>query len=102
MKIEIKSSSLPLIHQLKEGNEIEGVSVEIPPIYERRDLGGENIALAIITLAASVPAGLFTAFLYDKIKGKSAKITINRKEVHIDKGEIRRVIEESIKIENSG
>jgi len=98
MEIEIESSSLPLIYQLKEGNKIEGVSVNIPPIPERRDLS-ENIAIAIITLAANIPIGLFTTWLYDKIKGKPAKITINRKVIDIDKGKIKRIVEENIKIQ---
>jgi len=46
-----------------------------------------------------VPVGLFTKWLYDKIKGTSTKITINRKEIDIKKGEIKKIIEENIQIE---
>jgi len=34
--------------------------------------------------------------LYDKIKGKASKLTIDRTEVHIDEGEIKKVITEKI------
>jgi len=44
--------------------------------------------------------GLFANWLYDKLKKSENKIKslkINKKEVRIDKNEIRRIIEESIK-----
>ena len=76
-----------------------GVSVAVPPVMERRDIS-EAWATAIFTVLAGVPASVIAGLLVEKFKSdKSAVITINRKEVRLEDGEIVRVIEESIKIE---
>ena len=72
---------------------------EDPPIMERRDIS-EAWVTAIFTVLASVPASVIAGLLIEKFKNdKSAVITINRKEVHLEKGEIVRVIEETKRIE---
>jgi hypothetical protein len=76
-----------------------GVSVVIPPVMARRDIS-EAWATAIFTVLASAPASFIAGLLVEKFKNeKSTVVTINRKEVSLEDGEIVRVIEESIKIE---
>ena len=95
IEIKIETSNVMLINTIKQ-DAPDGVSIQTPPIIERRDLGTMPAVVIIVTFVANVSAGLVAAWLYDRIKDKSTKITINRKEVIIDKGEIRKVIEENI------
>lgn len=99
MKIELRTSYIPLLVRLDNSDKPEGVSVLVPPIEMTRTVGDNPIALAVISLAASVPVGVFVNWLWDKIKDKPAKITINRREVTFSKGEIRKVVEESIHLD---
>lgn len=52
-----------------------------------------------LTFGSSVTAGLVANWLYDKLKNKTERITINRREIQLDNKEIKKIIEESIKIE---
>ena len=52
----------------------------------------------VLQLAREVGVGLVSAWLYDKLKQKPAKIFYHRKEIRCEQGEIRRVIEEHLKI----
>jgi hypothetical protein len=75
--------------------------VKISPIKMKRDVS-DPWAIAIITLASSVPVGLFVNWLAKKLIDKtSTKITINRKEIYFDKGEVTRLIEETKEIEQN-
>ena len=66
---------------------------------ERRDIS-EAWATAIFQVAGSVPATVIAALLVKLITDKrSTVITINRKEVKLEEGEIVRVVEESVRIE---
>jgi hypothetical protein len=60
--------------------------------------GDGDIFTVTLNLARDVGVGLVSAWLYDKLKRKSAKIIYRRKEVRCEQGEIRRVIEENLKI----
>jgi hypothetical protein len=78
---------------------LEGTSVYVPQLTITKGLGFTEPVDITITVASSVSIGLLTNWLYDKFKNsRSRKISINRKEIHIDKGEITKTIKESIKI----
>ena len=99
MEIHVRSKHLPMILSLRSAELPLGVSVEVPPVMERRDIS-EAWATAIFTVIASVPVSVIAGLLLEKLKkDKSAVVTINRKEVALEHGEIVRVIEESIKME---
>ena len=99
MEIHVRSKHLPLIMTLRDKPLPEGVSVSVPPVMERRDIS-EVWATAIFTVLASVPASVIAGFLVEKFKkDKSAVVTINRKEVRLENGEIVSVIEETTKVE---
>ena len=99
MEIHISSKHLPMILSLRRTELPLGVSVEIPPVMERRDIS-EAWATAIFQVAGSVPATVIAALLVKLITDKrSTVITINRKEVKLEEGEIVRVVEESVRIE---
>jgi hypothetical protein len=78
----------------------KGVSVMVPPLEFQKDYGAEDIAVSvIISVATGVPASLVAAWLYDKLKyHRSRQISIDRREIHISKGELTKIIEETIKI----
>jgi hypothetical protein len=65
----------------------------------RKSFGMPEIVNFTLTFGSGVAAGLVANWLYDKLKNKAEKITINRREIQLDKEEIKKIIEESIKIE---
>lgn len=72
----------------------DGSTVAYAGTYERRGLNFPSIVHAGVDLAGTVGVGLFTNWLYDKLKGKPAKLRINRQEVEITPERIRIVIEQ--------
>ena len=71
----------------------------------KRDAGAEPVAQVIYTLLLGVPAGVLSAWIYDKIRGVKDKpefrLRINHKEVtEISEDSIRRVIEDKIEVEH--
>jgi hypothetical protein len=74
-----------------------GVRVQIVTL-KPLSAGQSEILGLFISLARDVSVGVFSAWLYDKIKGKPAKIEYRRKEIHCEQGEIRRVVEEHLTI----
>jgi hypothetical protein len=101
MKVQIKSKHIPMILSLDQGEIPEGIIIEKLPVQMQRDGLSESLGIAIITLAASVPIGVFINWLSNKlfVDQASTKITINRKEIHFDEGQITRLIEETRTIE---
>lgn len=53
----------------------------------------------VVMFGGSVAANVVANWFYDKFINRVEKIVINRKEVHLNKDEITRVLEETIKIE---
>lgn len=99
MKVTVKTPFVPLVFDLRR-DAPEGVAVEVPPVGLSRDLGAQDIALAIITLAASVPVNIFSSWLERKLSGrKPVQISVNGKEVSGDVREVLRVIEEEMRLE---
>lgn len=60
----------------------------------RKAVGFPAIVHVGIDMASAVGTGLVSSWLYDKLKGKPAKLRINRCEVEITPDKIRIVIEE--------
>jgi len=102
MEIRIETTFVPLVFALKS-DKPEGVSVFVPPVEMHRSIDAQDVALAIITtIGFGVPTSVLANWLYEKLKGSAKShttITINRKQVYLDLGEITRVIEEQVKIE---
>ena len=70
----------------------------------KREAGSESFAQVIYTLLIGVPAGVLSAWIYDKIRGVKDKsefrLRINHKEItEISEETIRRVIEHEIEVE---
>lgn len=104
MEITVSSAHFPAIMMLSHEKLPEGVSVTVPPIIEKRNFPiSETWAIAIFQVAASVPTAVVSLFIYDYFKklltNSNPKITINRKKINLEHGEIVRVIEETIQIE---
>ena len=70
-----------------------GVTVQVMAL-KPLSTGQDEILALFISLARDVSVGVFSAWLYDKIKGKPAKIEYRRKQINCQQGEIRRVVEE--------
>jgi hypothetical protein len=102
MEIKIETLFVPLVFELKK-QPPEGISVYVPPVEMKRTIDSQDIALAIITtISLGIPASVLANWIYDKIKGKAenyTKIIINKKEVRYNKGEIQKIIEEEMVIE---
>lgn len=68
--------------------------------YIRKAVGFPEIAKFVLTFGSGMAAGVAANWLYDKLKGrKIEKLIIERTEVEIDQGEIKRVIEENLRVE---
>lgn len=58
-----------------------------------------HVITLLLTFGGNVASGLIANWLYEKIKGKATKIRIQRKEIQIDEGEIKKIIDEIIEAE---
>ena len=97
MKVVIESKHLPTIFTLEHGGVPAGVTIDIPEVIERRGVGFETVATAILSFGSGVAAGVLANWLYEKLHGKpSTRLTINRIEVQITRDDIIRVIQEEI------
>ena len=68
--------------------------------YERKGLDFLAIIYFAVSISSSVGASVFASWLYDKLKGKRIKkFIIERTEIELDEGEIKRIIEEKLTIE---
>lgn len=99
MQIDVKTEFVPLTYEL-EKDIPAGIDVRVNRPLLRRSFDSQDVAIAVITVAANIPTGLLTAWLWEKLRDKPrTTITINKKDVRMEQGEIARVIEEQIKIE---
>ena len=86
-----------------------GDSVEVAPgarlVWQGsigyKAFGEPSWATYLLEIAGAVPAGVIAAWLYHKLKGRALRMTIDRTEVEIEEGEIKKVIQERIDIEES-
>lgn len=67
--------------------------------YIRKAIGFPEIARFVLTFASGAATGVAGNWLYDKLKGrKIEKLVIEKTEVEIDRGEIKKVISEKLRI----
>jgi hypothetical protein len=99
MEIQIEPTSSDDFARLLKSKRPEGI--DILPFPRKLEYGPPiDLTTLFVTLAASVPVGLFINWLSQYLIDKpSTKITINRKEIYYDEGEITRMIEETRVIE---
>jgi len=112
MNIEIHTQEKDLVYDLLGkssatiNDEIQ-ISDQLKLRYEGTDcckaVGFPEIAYFVLTIgsgfAVDLAAGVTANWLYDKLKGKKIKVIIERTEVEIDRGEIKKVIIEKLRIE---
>lgn len=100
MLIEIESFFSPrLLSEFKDSP--DGASVRVLPVEMQRDIDHVPIATIIIDLTRDVAIGFFVNWLFQKFqRNPPKKITIRRREITWDKGEITRAIEEEFKQED--
>jgi hypothetical protein len=100
--LQIDTNNFELCKEL-ERTKPAGVSIaRIVPLQKTSGL--EEILYGIsIGFTATVAAELFCNWLKNKLeKHSSGKVTINRKEIFITDGEIRKIVEETITIQDKG
>ena len=90
-------------NSLSSGTVVEvpgGAKLKYQSTYVRKAFGIPEILEFIVEASATIDLGLFSAWLYDKVKGKPVeKIVIRRKEItEITEGNIRKALEEEISI----
>lgn len=100
MEIRVETKHFPLLFMLKN-DAPEGVTVNVRPVIASRSLDSQELAVAVVSVAAGVPVSLLANWLFEKLKkGKEhTKIRIRRKEIRCEKGEIVRILEEEMEIE---
>jgi len=78
-----------------------GVRVEYHGSLVRKSFGFPEVLQFIVDASVNVELGLFSAWLYDKVRNKEVeRITIRRTEItEISEGNIRQVLEEEIEID---
>lgn len=107
MELEIQTYDRLLVFDVlgKKSASIDD-SVDLPgnaKIFYKEILGCKSVGIPetinfVLTFGSGVAAGVVANWIYDKLKNKTEKITINRKEIILDKEQIKKVIEEEIKI----
>ena len=74
----------------------ENIKVEYQGTFMRNIADVPHTHHLILDIALPIATGLISTWLYDKIKERAVKLKINRTEVEISKGEITRIITETI------
>lgn len=94
MQIEIESHFSPrLFSEFKDSP--EGASVKVLPVQMQRDFDDMPTATIVINVARDVALGLFVNWLFQKFqRNPPKKISIRRREITWEKGEVTRAIEE--------
>jgi hypothetical protein len=109
MKIEIHTHDRRLVSDLLGSStitvndkvQISGDAVlRFDGIYIRKAVGFPEIVYFSLTFGLGVSASLVANWLYNKLrKKKIEKLIIDRRVIEIDEGEIKKIIEERLKIE---
>jgi hypothetical protein len=67
----------------------------------RKSVGAPHAVEVILSLGRDLAVGVAGAYLYDKLKGhkgEKPRVMIEYREIHLDKGEITKIIEEETKL----
>ncbi len=109
IEIEIETSDHQLLNDL-----LEIPSSPTQPGYQKPLTNGATLALKshvkrrsitippelitlVLTLGTSVATNILSSWLYEKLKGRTLNLHINRKETPIEEKAIETIIEETIK-----
>ena len=98
--MKIETNLIPLVFEEPP----DGVILKERHAETRRDVGSEALAQAVYTLAFGVPAGILSAWLYDKIrsyKDKSGfRFRVNSREItEFTESSFKQTIEREIEME---
>lgn len=96
---EIRIETIPMscVEGLDDGTCPDGTSVSVATV-SKYTVDAQDVMLAVATLVLSVPANMFSTWLYEKLKQKKCqKLQINKRDVPLEEPEIRRALEEEIK-----
>ena len=75
----------------------EGAVITLKDDVKRRaiNLPPEIITIAL-SLSSSLGVNLVSTWLYEKLKGRAAKLHINRKEIRVTQDDIQHIIQEAV------
>lgn len=79
-----------------------GGTITMLPTMIEKSTELTRVVEIVLSLPESVVLGIVANYFYDKLKAHSTRpirMTINRREIHLNHSEIVKVIEETIKIE---
>lgn len=108
MNYDIKISGLspPDVFRLfGKGNTLaSGTSIDLPEggrlqycgMIERRAVGAESIVELVLEVGTAVGAGVAANYIYDKLRRKNTRITIDRTEIEFEEGKIKKLLQEKI------
>jgi len=109
INIEIHTHERRLVFDLLEKSSVtqndeiqitDQVKLRYAGSYERKGLDFPAIIYIAVSFTSGVGASVFANWLYDKLKGKRIeKFIIEKTEIELDQGEIKRIIEEKLRIE---
>ncbi len=82
----------------------EGAKAEVPGKFTivlsswhgTKAVGAQEVLNLVLEVGKDVSIALFASWLYDRLKGRFVKLRIDRTEIVIEEGEIRRVLTERI------
>jgi hypothetical protein len=95
--------ALDLCGSMRAGEKLQiadGATLTYEGTIERRAFGMPAEVTFALTLAANVPAGVVANWLYAKLRGKAKRLRIDRTEIEVNEGEIRRILREKIEVED--
>ena len=104
VEVEIETHDSALELEMFGGSEVstgtsrvtfsDGSAIVYAGTYVRKGIDFPAIVHLVIDRASDIGTGLISSWLYDKLKGKPAKLRIRRQEVEITPDNIRIVIED--------
>jgi hypothetical protein len=101
MQITLELLFSPRLGSLLEEDTPEGVTVRILPVQMQRSADFTPVATVVMNFASNVAAGLFVAWLLEKIPERARKkITVATRETVWEKDELTRVIEGELETES--
>jgi hypothetical protein len=74
----------------------EGGRLQYCGMIERRAVGAEGIVKLVLEIGSAVGAGVAANYIYDKLRRKNSRITIDRTEIEFEEGQIKKFLQEKI------
>jgi hypothetical protein len=102
MEITIEVLFSPRLKTILEEDKPDGVEFTVLPVRMQRDFDFTPVATVIVSFASSVAAPLVVRWILKKFPEKARKkITLRRREAVWEEGELTRIVEEELKIEDA-